>query len=767
MAQQAEVKFKLGADDQTAQAFNAILSRLENVDRTAKKVSESTMNFGRVFAGAISVAAVKQVADLADAYKNMNARLSLVTDTSAQFAFAQDEIFKISQSTRNSLETVTDLYTRLGRATQNTGTNQADLLNVTESISKALTISGASVQSSSAALIQLAQGLQSGTLRGQELNSVLEQTPRVAQAIADGLGMSIGQLRKFAEEGKLSPQAVIDALISQKEAIDREFGALPVTIGQAIQTVNNSITKMIGKMDEATGASANVSKAIKDFAGVIDSASENTKVLTFAVDGLAVALGFLIAGGAFKAVSSIATAFAALSPQVKALSAGIAVISAGIAAISSDDNSVKNLEKLNAQLEKFSQEALKIQEVYTREALAAPLTEDQLKAQKELNKLLEKASDEYYKIVLGEEKWLFTQAKILGATDEQAQFVVKSFKMKEQQVAQAKEEKRLLDEGLKIAREIGKEEEKASREGQKAIDAQLKAMAHQGNAMSKYAEDLDLVLDRVSLRYGTEFKTAEQILVQNTQIALQKKLNERILAIKNDDTLSDINKNKLIDEANALYDEQLGKVSELASARERERSDLLSGAKRGLIAYYDEVSNISSAMENATVNAFRGMEDAFVEFTKTGKLNFSDMANSIINDLIRIQVRQSIVAPLSGLISGFMQTGSTYNASGSIAEHIFNPSARAIGGAVQAGSPYIVGERGAELFVPNQSGSIVPNDQLGGSNVVVNQTINVTTGVQQTVRAEVMNMLPQIANAAKAAVVDAKMRGGSFASALR
>jgi phage-related minor tail protein len=91
---------------------------------------------------------------------------------------------------------------------------------------------------------------------------------------------------------------------------------------------------------------------------------------------------------------------------------------------------------------------------------------------------------------------------------------------------------------------------------------------------------------------------------------------------------------------------------------------------------------------------------------------------------------------------------------------------RAAGGSVSSGSPYIVGENGPELFMPSRSGSIIPDSTMsGGSGVVVNQTINISTGVQQTVRAEIQSLLPQISNAAKAAVIDAKRRGGSFANA--
>ena len=92
--------------------------------------------------------------------------------------------------------------------------------------------------------------------------------------------------------------------------------------------------------------------------------------------------------------------------------------------------------------------------------------------------------------------------------------------------------------------------------------------------------------------------------------------------------------------------------------------------------------------------------------------------------------------------------------------------ALARGGVATGGNPYLVGEKGPEVFVPSTTGRVVPNDQLGGGGVVVNQTINVTTGVQQTVRAEIANLLPQISNAAKSAVADARMRGGGFSKAM-
>lgn len=181
--------------------------------------------------------------------------------------------------------------------------------------------------------------------------------------------------------------------------------------------------------------------------------------------------------------------------------------------------------------------------------------------------------------------------------------------------------------------------------------------------------------------------------------------------------------------------------------------------RKQLMDLAESAGDLQKNMESAAVRGVKSLEDALVDVTmgaSSAKDAFKSMARSIISDLIRIQIQQSITKPLaSAMGSGnFLQT---------IGSAIFG-GARANGGSVSAGKSYLVGERGAEMFVPNSSGSIVPNNKLGGG-VVVNQTINLSAGVSQTVRAEVMGMLPQIQEASKAAVLDARRRGGGFASA--
>jgi hypothetical protein len=165
---------------------------------------------------------------------------------------------------------------------------------------------------------------------------------------------------------------------------------------------------------------------------------------------------------------------------------------------------------------------------------------------------------------------------------------------------------------------------------------------------------------------------------------------------------------------------------------------------------------------NNTMNAFTtGFTNAI-----TGAEKFTDaiksMAKSVIDDLIRMSIQYFIT---QRIFSAITTAFSNYQADQDFLS-IEQPDFRAKGGPVTGGKPYIVGERGPELFVPNSSGGIVANNKLGGSGVTVVQNINVTTGVQQTVRAEIANLLPQISNAAKAAVADSRMRGGGFSKAM-
>ena len=214
------------------------------------------------------------------------------------------------------------------------------------------------------------------------------------------------------------------------------------------------------------------------------------------------------------------------------------------------------------------------------------------------------------------------------------------------------------------------------------------------------------------------------------------------------------------------------RVSESAKKAQEEINKvtiLTNQGETSLEQYAKQTQNTQKQLNDIAVRGLKNMEDGLLgvmQGTMSAKEAFKSMAQSIISDLMRMLIQQQITGRIAGFLAGFgaFGGGGGYSTVGAGA-NTYIPRGLASGGSVTKNTPYMVGERGRELFVPNQSGRIVPNNQIGGGGVTVNQTINLTTGVSQTVRAEVTNMLPQIKEAAKGAVLDARRRGGSFSTA--
>lgn len=178
------------------------------------------------------------------------------------------------------------------------------------------------------------------------------------------------------------------------------------------------------------------------------------------------------------------------------------------------------------------------------------------------------------------------------------------------------------------------------------------------------------------------------------------------------------------------------------------------GVKMASITFTDFGMNAVMSLEDALLGLMNG--------TKSVKDAFKEMAISIMNDLLRMYIRYQITKPL---FDAFFGSTTAPAAPISMSTPAVPTGQRAIGGPVSAGATYMVGERGPEMFIPNASGTIVPNDKMGQGAPTIVQNINISTGVSQTVRTEIMSMLPRITEATKAAVADSKRRGGTFAKA--
>ncbi|HEX5330788.1 tape measure protein [Sulfuricurvum sp.] len=265
----------------TASSQRSISTASSDAARSVDTLSERVGFMGHAYVGFQAVVAgssfmsdvTKSAINQADTWNLLEGRLRLVTDSSRQLASVQGSLFDISQESRTGYEQNADLYARIARATQDLNKTQYENLDVTEAISKSFIVSGAASESAKAAVIQLGQGFASGTLRGEELNSVLEQAPRLAEAIADGMGVSVGKLKEMGAEGKLTAEKVYEAIRTQKDAIEKEFDQMPKTVAQSLVVLQNQIGLSISEFDKMHGVTSSIASNITDLSGLLSEHS--------------------------------------------------------------------------------------------------------------------------------------------------------------------------------------------------------------------------------------------------------------------------------------------------------------------------------------------------------------------------------------------------------------------------------------------------------------------------------------------------------------
>ncbi|PTA77175.1 tape measure protein [Serratia sp. Nf2] len=315
------------------EAQRKVNERLDTMDERFKRSAKSSDTLSTSvtrLAGAVSAAiSVQQVAKYADAWTTVNNKLANSVKANEDLATVTQRVFSIAQDTRAALDATASLYQRLERATRSYGTSVDDVARLTTILNQGFVVSGATAQEASNAVIQLSQGLASGALRGEEFNSVTEQGGRLATALADSLGVNIGQLRAMAAEGKLTTDVVVKGLLSQGDAIGKEFANTTTTIGQALEIANNNITQFIG-------SSTTVKSTVSLFNSSIITLSENLDVVAKVIGSVAAIVGTRYAAALTLAVAGqvklAATAFAA-STSLSAFGAAAALARGALALI--------------------------------------------------------------------------------------------------------------------------------------------------------------------------------------------------------------------------------------------------------------------------------------------------------------------------------------------------------------------------------------------------------------------------------------------------
>jgi|GEM_PF-3235612 len=256
--------------DTLASSLNRLTQRGERAVESTDAFSASLKRMAATAAGALSISAVLKYSD---SWMTLSNKLANATKASETQLEVMKRVFDISQETRASLDGTATLYARLERGTREYGTSATELAKLTTIINQGFAVSGATAQEAENAIIQLSQGIASGVLRGEEFNSVAEQGSRLMVALADSLGVNIGQLRAMAAQGKLTNDVVVNGLLSQGDAIAKEFANTTATLSQGLLIANNNLTKFLGDDELIKSFSA----GLRDLAV---SGSENLESLT-------------------------------------------------------------------------------------------------------------------------------------------------------------------------------------------------------------------------------------------------------------------------------------------------------------------------------------------------------------------------------------------------------------------------------------------------------------------------------------------------------
>ncbi|HGW4126261.1 tape measure protein [Acinetobacter baumannii] len=248
----------------------------EFASKSMDSLSVATRALAGHMAGLVTVgAAISKM----DTYTGLQNRLKLVTNNQSELNKATEDTFRIAQKTYSAWDSVLQVYQRFSDNAKTLNLTMDDTARLTETVSKAVAISGASAEAADAALVQFGQALASGTLRGEELNSVMEQTPALAKAIAQGMGITLGELRSVAAEGKITSQEIVKALRNVESDVDALFAKTDITIGQSLTLLNNEITKFVGEAGKGSGAAQVLAGSVQTLASNLDLIADGALVV--------------------------------------------------------------------------------------------------------------------------------------------------------------------------------------------------------------------------------------------------------------------------------------------------------------------------------------------------------------------------------------------------------------------------------------------------------------------------------------------------------
>ncbi len=675
------IKIEVGVSGDTQ--LKQFAAQFGNLNRSLKSTSDTLgffkTAFNTLFFGQIAGVGIKTITDFSDSMQNLGNRIEILSGSSAQAADTMRGLLDASNRTKTSVDGLATIYARLAASTEEAGLSSGTLLRLTETLQNTFRLSGATTSEATNAAVQLSQGFASGQLRGQELRSVLEQNVVIGGILSKSLGKTRGELYKFAEAGKLTSGVVLKALFDNIGQVDEKAKKLGQTFEQTVTVATNDFKFAIGELNKEFDLSGKFAAGVEDITKKLKVLGIVTREVVGYYQESRNFIKDLIPAGALDAVDSLSGRLSGLKKINQDFED---VGNAG----SIRGAFVKRVEDRIAAVDRFAGSIVK-STVFLRDLLGV----ESKFGDQALIKFTEREDERRFESLI----------------DKAAQ----SDKILYEQLRQA-------DEYSKAQKEIAKVSGKGNVELDKrqVLLRKLNLEYEYGAvSVSSYYEQLEEV-DKLGAKrdFLTGKKDLEQFNEQLRKIKendLKRSLNEGTISMQ---MFNEAVEQNSVDKLNEQL--QAGKITtlEFDEALVKVSSKFLPGSalRAGTEDYLRSIGTLSQQISGLVSGTFSKLEDSLVAFTKNGKFNFNDFAQSVLDDLNRIIIRSLIIRPLAeGLIGGF--AGESYGATASTNAQRTGAAPFAKGGVFDGpvnfgygrGKLGVMGEAGPEAIVPLKRGS--------------------------------------------------------------
>jgi tape measure domain-containing protein len=683
---------------------------LDQIKGGAERASRA-LEFVDIAARGIQLAGVavaaRALVQAGDALTQSLARLQNATGSVARAGEVYEALYRNALSTGVAVSDSVDAFQRFSIAARDIGATSDQVVRLVGGLQRVAIVSGASTQEIGSATLQLAQALASGVLQGDELRSILEAMPLLAEGLAQELGVSIGELRKLGSEGKLTADRVFPALLRATERIGAELDKAPLSLGRAFGQLNAATQNFLGQLDNAIGLSETLARALSGAARAMDglrrgaglvSEEERLVGLRRQADALAAQLSRLEAARDGSDAPREAPRRNSIRPGL----IGTAEQQAGVDAQQRLDDLRRDYFAALAEIDTAEREALARRLGEQERADQAASDSRRRRATQEVQDLTRDLDDRFRINSAYEERVRrLREAEAAGGVTAAERSRLEALALQERDEAL-----RRIEGTTRRTAAIPRADREAERELNDLIRERERLILDNENAYERYQRRLE--------RLGDLAERAERAgrPIPTETIARE---GERAL-------------------------------NELEEAEQR--------IKRSTENTRDAARELGFAFSSA-------FEDAIVRGAR-----LSEVLKGLLQDMTRIIARRTITEPLGNAASAGLSSigaGNWLNDIGTAIGGLF----RADGGPVSAGQPYIVGERGPEWFVPNQAGTVLPNGSAPAGTTINTSIAIDARGADAGVEARLRILAGQIARQSSSMTLDAIRRGGSAYETVR